>query len=71
MTQHDRLVWLASLFDANVPEAFGATRASRQLHKTMAEAQAEAQSWVRNDPIIWQPPLEDVSVGLPLVVRLL
>ena len=64
MTQHDRLVWSAGLFDASVPEAFGATRASQHLHKTMKEAQDEAQSWVASDPISWQPPVENVSVGL-------
>ena len=30
----------------------------------MKEAQAEAQSWIGNDPIIWQPLVENVSIGL-------
>jgi hypothetical protein len=64
MTQHDRLVWSANLFDASVPEAFGATRASQRLHKTIKEAQHEAQSWVGNQPITWQPLVENVSIGL-------
>jgi len=64
MTQHDRLVWLAGLFDANVPEAFGATRSSQRLHKTIKEAQDEAQSWVGNNSISWYSPVEHVGIGL-------
>ena len=64
MTQHDRLTWSAHLFDASIPEAFGATRASQRLHWTLDEAQGEAQAWVGNDPIIWQPLEDLVSVGL-------
>jgi hypothetical protein len=64
MMQHDRLVWSANLFDASVPEAFGATRSSQRLHKTIKEAQDEAQSWVGNQSISWQPLEEDVSIGL-------
>ena len=62
MTQHDRLVWSANLFDASVPEAFGATCSSQGLHKTIKEAQDEAQSWVGNESISWQPLEEDVSI---------
>jgi hypothetical protein len=57
-------VWSANLFDASVPEAFGATRASQRLHRTIKEAQREAQLWVGNDPITWQPLVENVSIGL-------
>jgi hypothetical protein len=64
MMQHDRLVWSANLFDASVPEAFGAIRSSQRLHKTIKEAQDEAQSWVGNKSISWQPLEEDVSIGL-------
>ena len=64
MRQHDRLVWLAGLFDANVPEAFGATRVSQRLHKTIKEAQDEVQSWMGNNSISWQSPVEHVGIGL-------
>jgi len=61
MTQHDRIDWLAGLFDANVPEAFGATRASQRLHKTIKEAQDEVKSWMGNNSISWQLGLGRIS----------